>query len=191
MQRALLGAAVAAASFTTAAAAAAAAADAPSFVYFNVTSPSWSVRIPVPFVANASLGGRMNAWSAMLETQRTIPDRLVIHYAVIPPLNNRSMEIFVNGLGSTKDNLLACSLDGGDHGGGSLDGGGGGGGGGGPGLRGPLGLRGGAAYCWSCADDNVTQHGTGINDMLLLPNDEVEWTWRCFGKCPNTTTSST
>jgi len=175
MQRALLGAAVAAASFTTAAAAAAAAADAPSFVYFNVTSPSWSVRIPVPFVANASLGGRMNAWRAMLETQRTSPERLVIHYAVIPPLNNRSMEIFVNGLGSTKDNLLACSLDGG--------------GGGGPGRRGPLGLRGGAAYCWSCADDNVTQNGTGINDMLLLPNDEVEWTWRCFGKCPNTTTS--
>jgi hypothetical protein len=174
MQRALLGAAFAAASFTTAAAAAAAAADAPSFVYFNVTSPSWSVRIPVPFVANASLGGRMNAWRAMLETQRTSPERLVIHYAVIPPLNNRSMEIFVNGLGSTKDNLLACSLDGG---------------GGAPGRRGPLGLRGGAAYCWSCADDNVTQNGTGINDMLLLPNDEVEWTWRCFGKCPNTTTS--
>jgi hypothetical protein len=152
---------------------AAAVADAPSFVYFNVTSPTWSVRIPVPFVANASLGGKMNAWRAMLETQRTSPERLVIHYAVIPPLYNRSMEIFVNGLGSTKDNLLACSLDGG-----------------GLGRRGPLGLRGGAAYCWSCADDNVTANGTGISDMLLLPNDEVEWTWKCYGKCPNTTAAT-
>jgi len=144
------------------------------FVYFNVTSPSWSVRIPVPFVANASLGGKMNAWNAMLATQRTSPSRLVIHYAVIPPLYNRTREIFVNGLGSTKDNLLSCEIDGGS---------GGGGGGGSGALRGGSG----AAYCWSVADNNVTKNGTGIADMLLLAGDEVEWSWRCWGNCPNKT----
>ena len=159
--------------------AAAALSDAAPQVFFNVTSPSWSVRIGVPFVANATLGGRMNAWTAMLQTQHSSPHHLVIHYAIIPPLYNRSMEVFVNGLGSTQDNLLACSLDGGRA---SAGGGGGGGG-----VRG---LAAGAAYCWSCADNNVTRNSTGISDMLLLPGDEVEWSWRCFGTtCPNSTTT--
>ena len=134
-----------------------------AFVYFNVTSPTWSVRVPVPFVGNASLGGKMDAWSAMLETQRAHPEHLVITYAVIPPLGNRSQEIFVNGLGSTATNMLVCSFDA------------------------PRGLGAGASYCWSCADDGVTTNGTGISDMLLAAGDEVEWTWRCFGKCPNST----
>ena len=182
--RLLLAVAAAAAAAAAASAASSSAAAAPATtvaseapqVFFNVTSPTWSVSIGVPFVANASLGGKMNAWSAMLQTQHTSPQRLVIHYAVIPPLYNRTMEIFVNGLGSTKENLLSCSLDAtgtGDGGGGSS-------------LRG----SGGAAYCWSCADNNVTKNSTGITDMLLLPGDEVEWSWRCYGAtCPNVTSA--
>ena len=137
----------------------------PQEVYFNVTAPgAWFVRVPVPFVPNATLGGRMNAWTAMLTTQNATPTPLIFNYAVVPPLYNRSAEVFVNGIGypgAPGVNPLPCE------------------------ILGRAGGREGAAYCWDVALNNVTRNGTGIADMLLRAGDEVEWRFDCFGKCPS------